>query len=44
MITSGSQESKVDKAKKQEQYKRELQQQMQEQANIKKRYLALLLD
>lgn len=36
-IIGGSQESKVDKAKKQEQYKRELQQQMQEQANIKKR-------
>lgn len=36
-IIGGSQESKVDKAKKQEQYKRELQQQMQEQANNKKR-------
>ncbi len=35
---SGSQESRITKAKKQEQYKKELQQQMQEQADIKKRY------
>ena len=36
---SGSQESRSAKARKQEQYKKELQQQMQEQADIKKRYL-----
>ena len=35
---SGSQESRSAKARKQEQYKKELQQQMQEQADIKKRY------
>ncbi|XP_078361952.1 centrosome and spindle pole-associated protein 1-like isoform X2 [Oculina patagonica] len=36
-IIGGSQESRITKAKKQEQYKKELQQQMQEQADIKKR-------
>ena len=35
---SGSEESRSAKARKQEQYKKELQQQMQEQADIKKRY------
>ena len=40
---SGSQESRSAKARKQEQYKKELQQQMQEQADIKKRYLAAWL-
>ena len=34
----GSEESRSAKVQKQEQYKRELQQQMQEQADIKKRY------
>lgn len=38
MIFVGLQESRSAKARKQEQYKRELQQQMQEQADIKKRY------
>ncbi|XP_020630578.1 centrosome and spindle pole-associated protein 1-like [Orbicella faveolata] len=36
-IIGGSQESRSEKARKQEQYKKELQQQMQEQADIKKR-------
>ncbi|KAJ7326523.1 hypothetical protein OS493_027468 [Desmophyllum pertusum] len=36
-VIGGSQESRITKAKKQEQYKKELQQQMQEQADIKKR-------
>ena len=36
---SGSQESRSEKARKQEQYKKELQQQMQEQADIKKKYI-----
>ena len=39
MLFSGSQESRSAKVRKQEQYKKELQQQMQEQADIKKRYL-----
>ena len=34
----GSEESRSAKVQKQEQYKRELQQQMQEQADIRKRY------